>query len=99
MALSKAKELKSLSIDELKDKAENLKKELFQLRMDKKLAKLEAETKKAQETSEVLHKAEAFRDKVFTAQSELRKDIDALEQLLPSSEWPVPTYSEMLHKL
>ncbi|MBI3307442.1 MAG: glutamine synthetase III [Candidatus Omnitrophica bacterium] len=66
---------------------------------NKKLAKLEAETKKAQGISEALHKAEAYRDKVFTAQGELRKDIDSLEQILPASEWPVPTYAEMLFKL
>ncbi len=64
-----------------------------------KLVKLEAETKKAQGISEALHRAEAYRDKVFTAQADLRKDIDALEQVIPASAWPVPTYAEMLFKL
>ena len=41
MATLKAKDLRSLSIDELNDKAEGLEKELFQLRFDAKLAKLE----------------------------------------------------------
>lgn len=41
MATLKAKELRSLSIDELNDKAEGFRKELFQLRFDAKLAKLE----------------------------------------------------------
>ncbi len=66
---------------------------------NKKLGKLEVETKKAHGVAETLERAEAFRDKVFTAQAELRKDIDALEQILPASVWPVPTYAEMLFKL
>ena len=41
-------------------------------------------------------RAEAFRDKVFATQTELRTDIDALETLLPDDFWPVPTYAEML---
>lgn len=41
MATLKAKDLRSLSVDELQEKAQGLKKELFQLRMDAKLAKLE----------------------------------------------------------
>jgi len=41
MAQLKAKELRSLSKDELTDKAEALRKSLFQLRVDAKLAKLE----------------------------------------------------------
>jgi glutamine synthetase len=65
----------------------------------KKLAKLETETKRAQGMSEALAKAEAYRDRVFTAQADLRKDIDSLEQILPACQWPVPTYAEMLFKL
>ena len=64
-----------------------------------KLVKLEAETKKAQGISEALHRAEAYRDRVFTAQADLRKPIDELEQILPACAWPVPTYAEMLFKL
>ena len=41
-------------------------------------------------------KANAFRDKVFTAQTDLREDIDALEVLLPQDLWPVPSYADML---
>lgn len=64
-----------------------------------KLAKLESNLKKAQAVSHAPEKAEAFRDKVVTAQADLRKDIDALESMLPSNKWPVPTYAEMLFKL
>ncbi len=41
MATLKAKDLRSLSVDELDDKVQALKKELFQLRFDTKLAKIE----------------------------------------------------------
>lgn len=66
---------------------------------NEKLAKLEGNLKKAQAISHAPEKAEAYRDKVFTAQADLRKDIDALEGMLPASKWPVPTYAEMLFKL
>jgi glutamine synthetase len=65
----------------------------------KKLAALEAITKKAQGTSEAKAKAETYRDKVVPAMNDLRKDIDALETIVPSCEWPVPSYAEMLFKL
>ena len=41
MATLKARDLRSLSTDELSDKAEALRKELFQFRFQAKLAKLE----------------------------------------------------------
>ena len=62
----------------------------------KKLAALEAVTNETAGLEDLDQKAAAFRDKVFTAQVDLRKDIDALEGLLPSDLWPVPTYQEML---
>jgi len=40
MPLTKAKELRNLSVDELTDKYEALKKELFQMRVQAKLQKL-----------------------------------------------------------
>ncbi len=65
----------------------------------KKLATLEAAQKKASAVSDAKEKAEAFRDKVFTAQADLRSDIDALESLIPANKWPVPSYADMLFKL
>jgi glutamine synthetase len=65
----------------------------------KNVTTLEAVTKKAQAVSDAEEKAEFFRDKVFTAQIELRKDIDALESLMPANQWPVPTYAQMLFNL
>lgn len=65
----------------------------------KKVAKLEAETAKAQGISDVAKQGAAYRDKVFAAITDLRTDIDALEAILPADLWPVPTYSDLLFKL
>jgi len=62
----------------------------------KKLAGLESALDAASNAADLDKKAESFRDKVFAAQADLRKDVDALEVLLPASLWPVPTYAEML---
>ena len=65
----------------------------------KKLATLEAAQEKANSVEHAKEKAEAFRDKVVPAMNGLRSDIDALEFLLPTTSWPVPSYAEMLFKL
>ncbi|OGQ85588.1 MAG: glutamine synthetase [Deltaproteobacteria bacterium RIFOXYD12_FULL_56_24] len=65
----------------------------------KKVAKLEAETSKAQAIGDVPKQGAAYRDKVFPAITDLRGDIDALEAILPADLWPVPTYSDLLFKL
>ena len=65
----------------------------------KKVAKLEAETMKAQAIGDVPKQGAAYRDKVFAAITDLRTDIDALEAILPADLWPVPTYSDLLFKL
>jgi glutamine synthetase len=59
---------------------------------------LEAALKKAQEESDAKEKAEAYHDKVVVAMNDLRSDIDALETIVPTSMWPVPSYAEMLFK-
>ncbi|MDH4321778.1 MAG: glutamine synthetase III [Desulfobulbaceae bacterium] len=65
----------------------------------KKLATLESEVAKAQKIDKVDKQAAAYRDKVFTATVSLRADIDAIEELMPRSLWPVPTYSDLMFKL
>ncbi len=65
----------------------------------KNLEKLEAATTNAQGIADTVKKAEAYRDKVATAMRNLRTDIDALEMIVPSDMWPVPTYAELLFKL
>ena len=65
----------------------------------KKLAKLEAETIKAQGIAKVEKQAMAFRDLVLPALTALRQDVDSLEAIMPSDLWPVPCYSDLLFKL
>ncbi len=65
----------------------------------KKLGSLEATLAKATGIDHAKPKAESFRDKVVPAMNDLRSDIDALEFLLPTTSWPVPSYAEMLFKL
>ena len=65
----------------------------------KKLETLESARESAEETKDTEHRAQAFRDKVFTAQAALREDIDALEMLLPKDLWPVPSYADILFGL
>lgn len=65
----------------------------------KKLAALESKLKKAQGTEGLSAQAEAYRDQVRPGQVQLRKEVDALEELLPDELWPVPTYADMLFKV
>ncbi len=65
----------------------------------KKLEVLEAATSKAQGIAEAHQRAAAYHGKVVPAANDLRKDIDALETLLPACCWPVPSYADMLFKL
>ena len=64
-----------------------------------KLEKLEAETAAAAKIEQTEKRAEAYRDRVFPAQAALREEIDALETLLPTSLWPVPSYADILFGL
>ena len=64
-----------------------------------KLVVLEEAIEKAHVAKDLVKRTEAFRDKVVVAAEALRKDIDALEGLVPANLWPVPTYAEMLFKL
>lgn len=63
------------------------------------LEKIEIGLESSHKINSSQKKAEAFRDKVRTPLLSLRKEIDALEQLLPECQWPVPTYAEMLFNL
>ncbi len=65
----------------------------------KTLTALEAAVNKAKGVSDALKQAESFRDNVTTAMQALRSDIDAIEMLVPTDMWPVPSYSDLLFKL
>ncbi len=64
------------------------------------LGKLE----KAVDTAAGMHgdvkaQAVAYRDHVFKAMAELRKDADMLETMVDCKYWPVPTYSKLLFNI
>ena len=42
--------------------------------------------------------ARVFCDKVVPAMQALRAPVDAMETIMPSALWPVPTYGEMTYK-
>ena len=65
----------------------------------KNLTKLEAAVTKTMSISDTIKKAESYRDKVVTGMQDLRKDIDALEMIVPKDMWPVPNYADLLFKL
>jgi glutamine synthetase len=61
------------------------------------LAKLDKATKAAAGLhGDVKAQAIAYRDNVFTAMADLRKDADLLETLVAAEYWPMPTYTELL---
>ncbi len=65
----------------------------------KTLAKLEAAVAKAQPVCDTVKKAAGYRDGVVPLMQALRADIDALEMIVPTDMWPVPTYTDLLFKL
>lgn len=65
----------------------------------KNLTKLESVVVKTQAIDDVVKKAESYRDKVISVMQDLRKDIDALEMIVPKDMWPVPSYADLLFKL
>jgi len=51
------------------------------------------------EEREILGSACFYRDKIFTAMSELRLIVDELETLTARKHWPIPTYAEILYSI
>jgi len=64
--------------------------------MNKNVKALEQALEGALNVSDLEKQAVAFREKVFAAMLTLRADGDALEKMIASEYWPLPTYSEML---
>jgi glutamine synthetase len=62
----------------------------------KKLAALESAIIETKEEREILAQASFYRDRIFTAMSELRLVVDELETLVAKKYWPIPTYGEIL---
>ena len=62
----------------------------------KKLSALESAILETKEERKILAQAGFYRDRIFTAMSELRLIVDELETLVAKKHWPLPTYAEML---
>ena len=62
----------------------------------KKTEKLEKAVVKAKEISDTTELSKYYKDAVFAAMSELRITVDELETLVPATDWPYPSYGEML---
>jgi len=65
----------------------------------KKLVALENAVLESSIEREILEQATFFRDKVFTAMSELRVVVDELETMVAKKHWPIPTYAEILYSI
>jgi glutamine synthetase len=59
-------------------------------------AKLEEVTAVAAANTDMSKMAVAYKDTVLPVMDELRKAVDSLEVIVPSSLWPVPAYSDMI---
>ena len=62
----------------------------------KKLTALENAILETKEEREILAQASFYRDRIFTAMSELRIIVDELEMLVARKYWPLPLYGEIL---
>jgi glutamine synthetase len=65
----------------------------------KKLTALESAIIETKEEREILPQASFYRDRVFTAMTELRLIVDELETLIARKHWPIPTYAEILYSV
>ena len=65
----------------------------------KKLTDLENAILETKEEREILAEASFYRDRIFTAMSELRLIVDELETLVARKHWPIPTYAEILYSV
>jgi glutamine synthetase len=65
----------------------------------KRLKHLSEQTIAVREIKDTLELAGAYREKVYTAMSELRLIVDELETLIGSKYWKIPTYAEILNSV
>jgi glutamine synthetase len=59
---------------------------------------LETKLAKAKDEGDAHKKAQLYRKEVFAAMGDVRKEVDALEHLLPAEFYPYPTYEDMLFR-
>ena len=52
-----------------------------------------------QQIKPIADHAQDYRKYVFNAMEELRKDVDALEMITASKQWPYPSYGDILFSI
>jgi glutamine synthetase len=67
--------------------------------LDQKLAALETELVAVHGIEDSEKSAEAYRERVFAAMSELRVVVDQLELIVAAKHWPLPSYGEILYSV
>ena len=65
----------------------------------RKIEKLEQYLQSAQAITDLAEQAEYYKSMILPCMSELRADADQAETLTSSSEWPFPTYTQLLYYL
>ena len=75
----------------LAEKITNLNSEAYKL-----VQELEKNTADAAACENMLEMATAYRDNVVSTMEKLRKCVDSIEVMMPSEQWPVPAYSDMI---
>ncbi len=60
--------------------------------------KIKAEADGAEDNKNAAEMANAYKDNVLPIMSELRRAVDEMEGIVPSSLWPLPSYGEMTMK-
>lgn len=60
---------------------------------------LSEKTRKLCEIDSSLSKAEWCRDEIISAMSDLRAACDSIEPIVDSKSWPMPNYTELLHRI
>ena len=92
---------KAISADIVTTPEENLLIRLSKLSecLEKRLKHLSEQTITVRDIKDSLKLAKAYREKVYTAMSELRLVVDELETLVSSKYWTIPTYAEILNSV
>jgi glutamine synthetase len=92
---------KSLGADFGASLEENLLKKISGLAacLEKRLAELTEQTVAVHGIEDSVEAAAAYREKVFTAMSELRLAADELEMIVADEYWALPTYGEILYSV
>jgi glutamine synthetase len=65
----------------------------------KTLDSLENTLVQSREERDILAQARFYRERVFAAMSELRRNADALETFVAKRHWPLPSYAELLYSV